>query len=222
MARTCREVFKLRRQPKIEVPMYRKIALDLAGRICRGEFKEGSKIHGRSTMAGEYNVSPETIRRAVNLLEDMSVVEASPGSGIKIKSVLRAHAFIERYQSKESMSSLRSDIGRLIEQKQGIENEINEILGKLIDYSDRFKNTNPIIPVEITVKEDCHLIGRTISETKFWQNTGATIIGIRRAGNLILSPGPYTGFEKGDTILAVGDTEILARVKVFMEEKPIE
>ena len=209
------------RQPNIEVPMYRKIALDMAGRICRGEFTEGSRIYGRSTMAGEYNVSPETIRRAVNLLEDMSVVEASPGSGINIKSMLSAYAFIERYQNKESMISLKADMKKLLEQKQTIENDINEIIEKIIDYSDRLKNTNPVTPVEIGIEDDSHLIGRTISEAKFWQNTGATIIGIRRKGNLFLSPGPYMGFEKGDTILAVGEMEILARVKSFMKEKQI-
>ena len=34
------------------------------------------------------------------------------------------------------------------------------------------------------------IIDKTISETKFWQNTGATIIGIRRDDKLMLSPGP--------------------------------
>ncbi len=59
------------------------------------------------------------------------------------------------------------------------------------------KNINPINPVEISLEEKSHLIGKTISEVKFWQNTGATIIGIRRKGQLILSPGPYMGFEEG-------------------------
>ena len=43
---------------------YLQIALDLATRIARGELAEGSRIYGRSVMASEYGVSPETIRRA--------------------------------------------------------------------------------------------------------------------------------------------------------------
>ena len=43
---------------------YLQIARDLAGRIARGELEEGSRIYGRSVMASEYSVSPETIRRA--------------------------------------------------------------------------------------------------------------------------------------------------------------
>ena len=60
---------------------YLQIALDLAGRIARGELAEGSRIYGRSVMASEYSVSPETIRRALRLLADMKVVEVRPQSG---------------------------------------------------------------------------------------------------------------------------------------------
>ena len=41
---------------------YLQIALDLVSIIAKEEFSEGSKIYGRSVMASEYNVSPETIR----------------------------------------------------------------------------------------------------------------------------------------------------------------
>jgi K+/H+ antiporter YhaU regulatory subunit KhtT len=202
----------------IEVPLYRKIAIDVAGRICRGEFKEGERISGRSTLAGEYNVSPETIRRAVFLLEDMQVVASNPGSGIFIHSKQNAYAFIQRFQNKESISSLKADVKKLLIQKQQIETEIETILDKIIDYADRLKNTNPISPLEIEIDDTSHLIGKTVTDTKFWQNTGATIIGIRRSGRMILSPGPYIGFEKGDSILVVGEMGVLERIKNFMRE----
>ncbi len=205
-------------QQNIDVPMYRKIALDMAARISRGEFKEGDRIYGRSTLAGEYNVSPETIRRAVNLLEDMKVITVSQGSGIYIQSKQKAFEFIQRFQNKESISSLRSDIKKLLIQKQSIENEINMIVGRIIDYSDRLKNADPISPLEIEMEDDSHLIGKTVTDTKFWQNTGATIVGIRRNGKLILSPGPYLGFEKGDSILVVGEMDVIERIKKFMKE----
>lgn len=206
-------------QSNIDLPMYKKIALDLATRISKKEFKEGSRIYGRSTMASEYHVSPETIRRAMALLRDMDVVEIHHGSGVYIKSIERAYAFIEKYYNKESIKSLRTDIKRLLEQKKDIEEQIYNITGKIIDYSDRLKNINPINPVEISLEEKSHLIGKTISEVKFWQNTGATIIGVRRKRQLILSPGPYMGFEEGDIILAVGDMDIIKRTKKFMKEK---
>ncbi len=202
----------------IDVPLYRKIAIDIAGRISKGEYKEGDRISGRSTLAGEYNVSPETIRRAVFLLEDMKVVISSQGSGIFIHSKQNAYVFIQRFQNKESISSLKADVKKLLIQKQHLEMEIQTILDKIIDFADRLKNTDPISPLEIEIDPESHLIGKTVTDTKFWQNTGATIVGIRRKGTLILSPGPYIGFEKGDSILVVGEMSILERIKHFMKE----
>ena len=205
------------KEVKLKVPRYKQIALDIASRIANGEFKEGSKIFGRSSMAGEYNVSPETIRRAIILLEDMQVVQATLGSGVVITSKRNAHKYMESYQNKESISSLRSEVVELLAKKKAIETEIMEIIDKIIDYSERLKHTNPMNPVEIPLGDDSKLIGQTISESKFWQNTGATIIGIRREKDLILSPGPYMELEKGDKILAVGDAEIIERAKDFMK-----
>ncbi len=61
----------------IDTPKYIKIAIDIAQRIYNNEFKVGEKIRGRSTLSSKYNVSPETIRRAVSLLKDMQVVEVT-------------------------------------------------------------------------------------------------------------------------------------------------
>jgi K+/H+ antiporter YhaU regulatory subunit KhtT len=201
----------------VDAPLYQKIAIDIAGRICRGELKEGERISGRSTLAGEYNVSPETIRRAVFLLEDMQVVNSNHGSGIFIHSQQNAYAFIQRFQNKESINSLKADVKKLLLEKLHLEEKINNILEKIIDYADRLKNTNPISPLEIEIDNTSHLIGKTVTDTKFWQNTGATIIGIRRKGTLILSPGPYLGFEKGDSLLVVGEMGVLDRIKNFMK-----
>ncbi len=202
---------------RIKVPRYKQIALDIASRIANGEFKEGAKIFGRSSLAGEYNVSPETIRRAIILLEDMEVVQATLGSGVVITSKRNANKYMESNQNKESISSLRSEVLNLLAKKKAIETEIMEIIDKIIDYSERLKNTNPMNPVEIPISDDSHLIGKTISESKFWQKTGATIIGIRRGKDLILSPGPYMELERNDKILAVGDAAIIERAKDFMK-----
>lgn len=203
---------------RIDNPRYMNIALDVAGRICNGEFKEGDKIFGRSTLASEYNVSPETIRRAVNLLEDMQVVMSTQGSGIHIFSLNNAYSFVRKFQNKATIRSLKNEIRLLLAQKKEIENAINEKIDTIVDYSDRLKNLNILTPIGIEVDDYSQLIGRTISETKFWQNTGATIIAIERNGSLVLSPGPYGGFEKEDTIFVVGGEDVVERIKKFMQE----
>ena len=54
---------------------YMRIAISVAERIAAGELREGEKISGRSKLSSEYEVSPETVRRAIQLLSDMRVVE---------------------------------------------------------------------------------------------------------------------------------------------------
>ena len=68
---------------------YLQIALDLATRIAQGELAEGSRIYGRSVLASEYGVSPETIRKALRLLADMKVVDVKPQSGAVVLSADR-------------------------------------------------------------------------------------------------------------------------------------
>ena len=43
---------------------YMRVAVSLAERIAAGELREGEKLSGRSKLSPEYNVSPETVRRA--------------------------------------------------------------------------------------------------------------------------------------------------------------
>lgn len=199
-------------------PMYKKIALDIAGRIYNNDIKVGEKIHGRSTLASNYNVSPETVRKAVKLLEDMKVVSSSKGSGITIISKDKAYDFISRFHSIESVTSLKHDIYTLMEEKRSIEKNIGEIIDKIVNYSNRLRYINPLTPIEIELPRECKVIGKSISEAKFWQNTKATIVAIRRNGNLIISPGPYIRFEKEDSLLVVGEEEILEKIKIFLAE----
>ena len=51
-----------------ELPQYQRIAYDIAVRVAAGEIPVRRKMSGRSLLASEYGVSPETIRRALKLL----------------------------------------------------------------------------------------------------------------------------------------------------------
>lgn len=199
-------------------PIYQKIAIDIANRIVRNEFALGSKIYGRSKLASEYKVSPETIRRSMKLLEDMEIVEVCPGSGVVVKSSDRALKFIEKFELMDSVNSIKEDISKLKKQRKEIEDSIDTAINKLINYSERFKNTNPFAPLEVKISENSRLIGKTITETNFWQNTGATIIGIRRNGEIILSPGPYATFNVGDHFILIGDESSFDRINEFLNE----
>lgn len=197
-------------------PVYQKIAIDLANRIVGGDFSVGDKLHGRSLLSSQYNVSPETIRRAIAILSDMEIVEVTKGSGIRIKSVDNCIRFIDKFKDIDSMMSLRKEIENLRESRAEIERKIDNVVNELVDYSSRFSKSNPFTPFEFEIYDNLEVVGKSISETKFWQNTGATIISIRRDGKLILSPGPYAVFKENDTIIAIGDESTYYRVRKFL------
>ena len=200
-------------------PMYQKIALDIANAIYKGQYIEGDRLHGRSTLAGRYNVSSETIRRSIKLLEDVGAVESVKGSGITILSKEQSFKYINKFRNIESISSYKSKLKSLYEKKDSIEDEIIETIDSIIKYTSRLNNTTSITPFEIKVTENSKIIGKTIGEVSFWQHTGATIIGIRRESKTILSPGPYATFQLGDVILVIGEENIYNSVKLFIEEE---
>lgn len=202
----------------ITKPVYQQIAIDIANRIISGYLPIGTKLHGRSTLASQYNVSPETIRRSVTLLCDMGIVEISKGSGIVIKSVDKCMNFIDKFKDLDSISSLKKEISDLVTERRKIENKLELAIHKLTDYSNRFNKTNPFAPFEFQIVKNSKLIGKTTSEVKFWQNTGATIIGMRHDNKLVLSPGPYAVFNENDIFIAIGDENAYLRIKKFMAE----
>ncbi|OPY05688.1 MAG: Glutathione-regulated potassium-efflux system protein KefC [Syntrophaceae bacterium PtaB.Bin038] len=57
---------------------------------------------------------------------------------------------------------------------------------------------------EIDVGRHSPLAGLTLAEARFRQAHGATVIGIRRDGEKIVSPGPLETVQDGDTLIVIG------------------
>ncbi len=204
-------------EKRTTVARYEKIALDIAYSIINGEWKIGEIVKGRSTLSGKYSVSPETIRRGLKLLEEMQVVNVIEKKGILIKSKEAADTFIKEYQSKDSILSLREEISVLTSEKIAIEKSVLEKLDSIIEQAMLLRNIGIIFPLELKISEKSHLVGKSIGEARFWNNTGATIIGINRSGHLYLSPGPKLVFFANDIILYVGnDAHISDKVKKYV------
>lgn len=202
-----------------EKPIYKKIAIDIANRIIQGDFAIGERLYGRSVLSSHYNVSPETIRKAIILLNEMDVVEVTKGSGILVKSVDNCLKFVDKFKDMESISSLKKSILNLMDEREEIEKKLDIQINDLMDYTSRFGKSNPFRPFEFEIEAGCIVLGKTIAETNFWQKTKATIIGIRRDGKLSLSPGPYAVFQSGDVFVAIGDEDSYYKIKEFLYKK---
>lgn len=198
-------------------PVYSQIALDIAVRIARGDLKENTKISGRSKMASEYNVSPETIRRSFQLLQDMKIIEVLQSSGAIIKSRDNALKYIEKNNIGDDFRNLKRELNTLLKERSNMDKRINDIISQIIDYSERFRNIQPLYTLEFEIPENSSILKKSITEIKFWQNTGATIVAIKRLDDIILSPGPYFVFEPHDIIVVTGDMGISQRIQSLIK-----
>ena len=196
-------------------PRYLKIAVDLSARIASGEIPEGSRLKGRSTLATEYNVSPETIRRSVSILSDKQVLKSLLGSGIVILSRENAIQFVKSFKDDERISDLYVELGELAEKRRSMDEEIDSLTKRIIDMY-KYKRSDLITPVEIPLPHDSPIIGKSIGELEVWHNTGATIIGVVQQKDIILSPGPYYEFCEADRVLIVGDGNVIERFNAFV------
>lgn len=201
-----------------DTPKYMKIAIDIAQKIYNNEFKVGEKLRGRSTLSSKYNVSPETIRRAVSLLKDMQVVEVTEKSGIYIKSVENAYLFIHRFNAKNNVKELRQKIKSLQKEKNKIEREIDKYMDLILENSIQFENINLEDAYEIVIYSNSYIVNKTISDTEFWKHTNGTIISVERKDKMYISPGPYFRFEAGDIVRIICSEDDLNRAKNYIQQ----
>jgi K+/H+ antiporter YhaU regulatory subunit KhtT len=195
---------------------YRQIATDIAQDIVKGKYVRGQKLFGRSVLASYYHVSSETIRKAVFILKDMGILDTEKGSGIEVLSLEKAQEFIDRYNEVEKISSAKQEIMHWAERQAQETGELIEKIQFVIHTAERLKTIHPFTPYEITITADSIVLGKTADELQFWQNTGATIIAIRRSGTVILSPGPYATFHKDDIFYIIGtDRSYVASLKLL-------
>lgn len=198
--------------------VYQKIAADIAEKIAAGKYAEGELVPGRSLLAAQYSVSPETIRRAGVLLAEWGVT-ASEAAGIKIISRQRAAAVMGRLQSLNELAALKNSISEIIEMQHQQQKILEDKIESLLAYIERTRLASPILPYEIVIKEGCRFLGKKISEINFWQQTGVTVVAISRGDVLDVSPGPNAVFEAGDTFIFVGPEGSYSQVQEYLYSK---
>jgi len=198
------------------VPKYEQIAIEVARRIVDGELAEGERVSGRSSVSSKYHVSPETARRAFCILAEHEVVTAEKGSGMRVRARENAAAFLRGIAERKDIETVKRAVEESIErQKQEME-RLNTSLADLITATEHYRAMNPLAPFMIRITRACRFIGRTIREVQLWQQTGATLVAVRRDGELLLSPGPYATFREGDVIYFVAQDLSDRRIREYL------
>lgn len=201
---------------QIKQPKYQIIAEDIATKIVEKKYIIGDKIYARSSLAAQYSVSAETARRAIAVLQDLNIVEATKGSGVIITSYENAANFVHRLEGIKSVRVLQKELSQSIEKQFAELNNLQDTAKELINRTNRFQAINPFVPFQLVISESCPYLSKSISEINFWQNTRATIVGISKNSELLLSPGPYATLEVGDILYFIGDEICLANAEQFL------
>jgi len=197
---------------------YEQIAIDIAQKIVRGEFRVGQKLSGRSLLAGTYNVSPETIRRSIALLQNIGVVEAITGSGIIIKSNKLAREYLTEYNERQEIINLRNNINDLLNRRRQLDSELEKELSKLLEYA--FQKSSILQQIEeVNVMPSSWIVGQTIADANIRNLTGATIIALNRGGEEIFSPPADIVLQGNDSLIIVGTPGAKEKVKQLIKEK---
>ncbi|UWG98178.1 GntR family transcriptional regulator [Dehalobacter sp. DCM] len=190
----------------MEQARYQEIAYEIAHAVVLGEYHEGDKIHGRSTLAGRFNVSPETIRRAIAILQSEGVVEVKQGSGIVVVSRTEAEKFLKSFDQKNEIQAFMDELKSLMDKRKEIDKQIDTLLQKVSTYADRFiTRWNDV--QEIEIPQDSAAVGSTLTELKVREKTGATVVGVVRNGVENFSPGADFLLDAGDILLLVLNSE---------------
>ncbi|MGE8034670.1 GntR family transcriptional regulator [Lysinibacillus sp. KCTC 33748] len=201
---------------QVKQPKYQQIAVDLASKIVERKYRIGDKIYARSSLASQYNVSSETARRAIAVLQDLEIVEATKGSGVIIISYEKAASFVRQFQDVQSVHELQHELMTSIQKQHQELINLQDKTKQLISRTEHFRSVNPFIPYQLEMTAESPCINQTVQELNFWQNTSSTIVGIRRKNELLLSPGPYVSLEEGDIVYFIGNDESFARVQSFL------
>jgi K+/H+ antiporter YhaU regulatory subunit KhtT len=199
----------------VVLPIYQRIAADIATKIAEKKYVVGEKIYTRSSIASQYSVSAETARRAIAILSDLEIVSTTRGSGVTILSYEKAAQFLQRFHNTQTISNIKKELlERISRQKDELE-ELSKQVVSLAEKSERFQEIHPFTPFEAAVSKENACIGKTLSDLNFWQNTAATVIAIQRGETMLISPGPYVVLNEDDLLYFIGDETCLERVQDF-------
>jgi len=198
-------------------PRYIKIAQDVCGKILTGEYPEGTLLKGRSILGASYGVSPETVRKALNILEKEKVVSSKRGVGVFVDSVLHAQEFANKWKAETQIKDKYADLEKLLNEQKDLQAKINAAIDDMKD-SFTYQTTEAIKFSQAEVPQNCWLNGKTIGDVYFYNYTEATIVAIVGEDNITrTSVGPDYVLHNGDKIIFVSkDSQTYDRVLSFL------
>ncbi|MGL9770123.1 GntR family transcriptional regulator [Enterococcus sp. DIV0996a] len=158
----------------MNMPKYIEIARSLKNKIIEGEFKEGELLPNQEALAKTYNTSRVTVRKAIQLLIDESLLYTRRGSGTYVRSNIK--------KDNESVTQINSVFGTSAQ-------EGTAVTSKIIRFDVRFptsyeseelkiKATDPVYDIKRVryVNEEARSIETSIMPLKYIKNLDEEIL----------------------------------------------
>jgi K+/H+ antiporter YhaU regulatory subunit KhtT len=199
---------------------YEEIALDVAEKIMRGEYRIGDRLVGRSSLAGQYKVSPETIRRAIAVLHSHTIVATKPGLGIIVVDREAARRYVTEAELTVKLRGLQEEVMALLEERRRLDERLAAAIGKMVHSTVGAIATMRHVE-EIEVLAASQLVGKTLLEADVRTRTGATIVGVARGREETFSPPPSFRLAAGDVLIVVGEEEAKERLRALAEGRDL-
>ncbi|MEY8463543.1 GntR family transcriptional regulator [Streptococcus merionis] len=202
--------------PKVDIlnVSYQKVALELATQIVEGKYHVGERVKSRSTIATSFHVSPETARKAINILADLGIMEVKQGSGAVVISKEKAEDYVRQFEATTTLKRLEKELQASLKRQQEELVRTKELALAISNQATLVHKEYPFQPFEMLVTKS-DKVGQSLNELNVWHQTGATIIAIMRADQLILSPGPYASIQENDVLYFVGNGESQDRMRLL-------
>lgn len=201
-------------ETKSHISRYENIAYLIAKKIYEGKLPLGQKLSGRTLLSSEYNVSSETIRRAIRSLANYGVVEVKEQSGVFIISMEQAKIFMDDFNHKQQQKNIKVELIKLIEEENKIHAKLDKTIKNLLNSKEFF----PFDYFTIEISKHMKHIGKTIDELDFYQVTGGLIIAYELNHVLYQIPKPSTELIEDMILYVMGDLTIKKNILKFFEE----
>lgn len=136
-------------------------------------------------------MSPETVRRAIQLLSDMRVVAVKEQSGVYVLSADNAKRYLQNFENRADLMSKRRKLRELIEEKEALNRRMGELCQSILEDT-----LYPVQPAETLPTFSCRVpdgwygIGKNLGDLRFWQATGATVAPSAGAPRVFFPPAP--------------------------------
>jgi DNA-binding transcriptional regulator YhcF (GntR family) len=196
-------------------PIYERVAYEIAIQIANGQYSEGAKIKGRSLASTQFNVSTETMRKALNVLQDHGVITIKEQSGAEVISKVNALAYSEAFKDEVALKNTFQSFHALLDESKAIQLRIKKELSRLQKKYDINHSSTPIRTFDYQLSERHPLVGQTHQSINLYQRTGATLYGIVGAVTLS-SPGKDYVFQPFDILYFSGDDAVMQRTMDYL------